>query len=89
MGLFVASSHSRIRKVMTKLAILSSGLCLSVCPEWLGVFHRSTKTQFCSQEHKNPVLFSEAQKTSFCSRHIRMGMIWACEILFSSSSLLQ
>jgi hypothetical protein len=56
MGLFVARSHSRVRKVMTKLAILSSGLCLSVClSEGLGVFLRSTKTQFCSQKHKRPV----------------------------------
>jgi hypothetical protein len=57
---------------LTKLAILSSGLCLSVFLSGLESF-------------------SEAQKTSFCSRHIRMGMIWACEMLFlfSSSSLLQ
>jgi hypothetical protein len=59
MGLFVARSHSRVRKVMTKLAILSSGLCLSVClSEGLGVFLRSTKTQFCSQ----------STKTQFCSQ---------------------
>jgi hypothetical protein len=56
MGLFGARSHSRVRKVMTKLAILSSGRCLSVClSEGLGVFLRSTKTQFWSHKQKRPV----------------------------------
>lgn len=50
---FVARSHSRVRKVITKLAILSSGLCLSVClSEGLGVFLRSTETSFVPRAQK-------------------------------------
>jgi hypothetical protein len=52
MGLFVARSHSRVRKVMTKLAILSSGLCLSVCLRGLESFSEAQKPSFVPRAQK-------------------------------------